>query len=971
MKKKVIIIPDSFKGSLTSEEAAKIIKKSAEKAGFEAIAFPVADGGEGSVDCILSVKGGTRFFKTVTGPDGNDTEAMYGITSDNIAVIEIAESSGITKQTELHPMTAGTFGFGSLISDALDKGARVFYLCLGGSASTDCGTGMAAALGARFFNEKNESFIPCGDTLSDIAHVDISGLDKRISESSFCVMTDVTNPLYGPEGAAVVFAPQKGADPEQVKKLDMGLKNAAERIAEATGIDEKKVCGAGAAGGTGYGCAAFLNAKTVSGIDMMLDLCGFDKMVKDADLIVTGEGRVDNQSLMGKVLSGILARSEGKPVTVFCGINELGEDTAERAGIEVVQTGDGRSTAESMKNAAVYLKEAADRYFRKFTQRTNILKVLLLFVVLCVFPCASACIFIDEEIIEEIPDPSEDPAPTEPAGSVVTPFPTATAGLTATPETTVAPETAVIPEPTATSEPETTPEPTVTPQPTAVPGLLLINEVLPTNNKYNKHNGAYHDMVELYNASDETILLSDFCLSDSKKHLTDYPLPDIGLAPGGYAVVYCTGEYDAKDDSDLGFKLSYFGEKLYLSDKAGNIKDEFKYPELPQNVSAGREGEEIRFYVNPSMGKPNQAGLTGIAETPLVNVAPGFYENGIEVSFVSAGEIRYTLDGSKPDKDSRVWDGKPIKISSNTAIRAYAFKEGALDSFDVTYSYFINAPEYELDVVRVSLKGSDFDTLNENYDKDLKYAANISLFSGGELKFSEDCSISLFGGSSKRYSKKSYKVKFSSEYGPTKLKYKVFDDLDIDEFDSLVLRSGSQDNEEALMRDEFTSGVSMSTGLIDSVLVQAYKPVDLYVNDEYWGIYYIREHVDEDMVSAHYGCDPEEVTIIKQMKDIEAGKGYRDFLDLWEYIKKNGLTSDEAYEYAGSVVDLKSVADYYIIQLWCGNLDMDNVKVAKARGKWFFILYDLDLTFCKPVEGTTERQIGTFNSSYYTLLVLR
>ncbi|MBO7336648.1 MAG: glycerate kinase, partial [Lachnospiraceae bacterium] len=235
MNKKVIIIPDSFKGSLTSEEAAAILKKSAENAGFEALAFPIADGGEGSVNSILSVKGGTRFFKTVTGPDGNDIEAMYGITSDNIAVIEIAESSGITKQKEPHPMTAGTFGFGSLIRDALDRGARKFLLCLGGSASTDCGTGMAAALGVVFLNEKKESFVPCGETLSDIANVDISGLDKRISESSFCVMTDVTNPLYGPEGAAYVFAPQKGADPEQVKKLDMGLKNAAEHIEKATG----------------------------------------------------------------------------------------------------------------------------------------------------------------------------------------------------------------------------------------------------------------------------------------------------------------------------------------------------------------------------------------------------------------------------------------------------------------------------------------------------------------------------------------------------------------------------------------------------------------------------------------------------------------------------------------------------------------------------------------------------------------
>ena len=320
---------------------------------------------------------------------------------------------------------------------------------------------------------------------------------------------------------------------------------------------------------------------------------------------------------------------------------------------------------------------------------------------------------------------------------------------------------------------------------------------------------------------------------------------------------------------------------------------------------------------------------------------------------------------------SRVWDGNPIVIKKNCTIRAYAEEESCLESFVASYGYFIGERDYELDVLMLSIDNGDFDTMNANYRSSRKYKANIALYSGGKPEFSIDCGICVTGCTSRAYAKKSYRVKFSSDYGPTKLRYRVFDDLDIDEFDSLVLRSGSQDNDGPLMRDEYISSLSLSSGYIDNVLAQAYRPVDLFINGEYWGIYYIRERIDEDMIAAHYGCEPEEVTLIEQMSEIKCGSDYKEWLDLWKYLKDHKLTDEAAYEYVESLVDLKSVADYFIIELWCGNVDPDNVRVAKAGdGKWFYVLFDLDLSLCREVKGTTDRYLGKYNSGLYTFNAL-
>ena len=361
---KVIVIPDSFKGSMSSPEVADILAAAAMKyVKCDVIKIPIADGGEGSVDCILRAKGGTRRLATVHSPEGTLIEAAFGIVDGNTAVIEIAESSGLTKQTGFHALDATTYGFGELIKAALDAGCRNFFLCLGGSATTDCGCGMAAALGVNFYNADKETFIPTGGTMSQVEKIDLSHLDQRVRQSTFTVMSDVINPLYGPMGAAYVFAPQKGATDEEVKILDAGLVHIAGVIERDCHVDSH-MNAAGAAGGTGYGCAAFLGAKIVSGIDGLLSLCRFDTLLQDCGLIVTGEGCLDSQSLMGKVLSGIRQHSGDIRIVSFCGICKARADELADRNISAVEIGRGIPLAESMSNGRHYLSLAADAYFK-------------------------------------------------------------------------------------------------------------------------------------------------------------------------------------------------------------------------------------------------------------------------------------------------------------------------------------------------------------------------------------------------------------------------------------------------------------------------------------------------------------------------------------------------------------------------------------------------------------------------------
>ena len=360
---KVIIAPDSFKGVLSAKAVADIIADgvAASFPGCVIEKMPIADGGEGSLETILSSTGGNVYETQVKAPDDRIITASFGVTSGSVAVVEMAQSSGLTKQAGLHPLSSSTYGFGQLISAALDKSARRFVLCIGGSATTDGGCGMAAALGAQFFSSGGDVFIPGGGALRDIAHISTEGLDTRVRESEFTVMCDVNNPLFGPNGAAHVYGPQKGAGPADVALLDDGLRHLGAVMLELFGRDYADVPGAGAAGGLGAGCMAFLGAKLVSGSDAILDVCGFSERLCGADLVITGEGRLDEQSFSGKALSGILKAAGKIPVCSICGVCTYAAAQKSSRSLKVFEASESISPEESMKNPEKYLRLAVSR----------------------------------------------------------------------------------------------------------------------------------------------------------------------------------------------------------------------------------------------------------------------------------------------------------------------------------------------------------------------------------------------------------------------------------------------------------------------------------------------------------------------------------------------------------------------------------------------------------------------------------
>ncbi len=315
--KKIVICPDSFKGTMSSMEVAEIIAAaiSAEKPNTSLVLLPIADGGEGTLDCFRKGIRGRLSTVQVRSSNFKLLNSDYLLTS-NGAIIESAKVIGITITEDMNPARTTTYGVGQLIADAL-RHTKKIILALGGSSTNDGGCGIASALGAKFFNKSGIDFVPTGGTLCEIERIDISALPKL----DMTCMCDVTNPIYGENGAAYVFAPQKGASPQMVKELDDGLRHLAQKIKESTGTDVSEIVGGGAAGATAAGMVAFFNAKLKSGIGVMLDTVGFDDIISDANLIITGEGRLDSQSFQGKAIDGILDRAMDKniPVIAICG----------------------------------------------------------------------------------------------------------------------------------------------------------------------------------------------------------------------------------------------------------------------------------------------------------------------------------------------------------------------------------------------------------------------------------------------------------------------------------------------------------------------------------------------------------------------------------------------------------------------------------------------------------------------------
>lgn len=328
-----ILVPDSFKGTLSAIEVCNIMKSSIKNLykGANIISVPVADGGEGTVDAFLYALGGEK--KSIWVSDAFNEQkilAHYAMLKDDIAVIEMAACAGLPLvKNRLEPDKTTTFGVGELIIDAINSGAKKIILGLGGSATNDGGCGMATALGVKFKDEQDQEFIPTGGTLSQIYKIDMNNIYSKIKDIEFISMCDVDNPLCGRLGASAVFAPQKGADEDMVKSLDEGLAHLAKIIKRDLHIEVKDIKGAGAAGGLGAGSIAFLQSKLTKGIDVILDTINFDKLVSKADIVFTGEGKFDSQSLHGKVVMGVANRSQKYKTPVIVVTGAIGENIQE------------------------------------------------------------------------------------------------------------------------------------------------------------------------------------------------------------------------------------------------------------------------------------------------------------------------------------------------------------------------------------------------------------------------------------------------------------------------------------------------------------------------------------------------------------------------------------------------------------------------------------------------------------------
>lgn len=351
MAQRIILAFDKFKGSLSSEQVARAFKQGWQSVvpDSDIVTVPIADGGDGLLQSLATALGASTRSVVAHDPLGRSISTHYA-TSGDMAIIEMAQVSGVAllKAEERNPMLTSSYGLGEVMLDALDRGARHMILGIGGSATNDCGMGMLEALGYRFYDAEGEVLEASGDAMCRVARIDVANVDARLFECEIVVASDVDNVLYGERGAAWVYAPQKGATPAMVEALDEGMR----RFAKVVGGEWHNVAGAGAAGGVGYALMALLGATLKPGIELVLGTVGFDALLDDAQLVVTGEGRIDRQTLMGKGPSGVLrcARSKGVPVIALGGRVEWCEEL-ESSGFERIYeaTPEGMALDEAMQ----------------------------------------------------------------------------------------------------------------------------------------------------------------------------------------------------------------------------------------------------------------------------------------------------------------------------------------------------------------------------------------------------------------------------------------------------------------------------------------------------------------------------------------------------------------------------------------------------------------------------------------------
>lgn len=473
---------------------------------------------------------------------------------------------------------------------------------------------------------------------------------------------------------------------------------------------------------------------------------------------------------------------------------------------------------------------------------------------------------------------------------------------------------------------------------------LLINEVMNNNYSYLPQNGGeYYDWIELKNNSSDTINLKDYYITTNINSKEMYKLPDVTLKPNELYVIIASGDEKLSNSSykHANFKISET-ESLYLM-KDNNVIDSMFVADIPLGYSMGRSDKSGYYYFNtPTPLKNNSNGVREVSYKPTFNISSGVYNNvdNLILEINSGGTVYYTLDGSNPTTSSKKYTG-PLSLTKTTTVKAITYEKGKIISKAEVGSYIINE-NHTFPVMSVSLKPSDFSYVSSNnWYEGIEVVAHAELYEDGK-SFSIPCGFKLFGGSTRGMAKKSFALKFRKKYGESELHYQVFDNRDFSTFNTLILRSGSQDSERALFRDVLMT--SLADGLIN-VDVQSYKPVILYINGQYWGIYNIREKIDAEFISNHYNVPEDNTDIVNILRGVDEGSG-TNYNNLVNYISSHDLSIQENYEYVKSKLDIESFVDFWIAETYAANNDILNARFFSNpqvdNGKFNMIFYDLD-----------------------------
>ena len=489
----------------------------------------------------------------------------------------------------------------------------------------------------------------------------------------------------------------------------------------------------------------------------------------------------------------------------------------------------------------------------------------------------------------------------------------------------------------------------------SVPKTLVINEAMNSNYSYLKQNGGnFYDWIELYNNSNDTVNLSEYCLSTSTNDICAYKLPNKELESGKYYIIMASGDENLSNNSyqHAGFKLGDV-DSIYLS-KDRKIIDTLFLNDIPKGYSYGK-GKNYGgyYYGTPTPGNENGSGTASVSYVPSASVKSGIFNNssGFEVAINGSGKIYYTLDGSTPTTSSNLYSS-PLNIKKTTVLRIMSKDSGKLGSKVETYSYIVNE-NHKLDIISLALNSSDLNNINSHTSTEStitkKVSAELLEQDGGGFKI--DAGLKLFGGSTRSYRKKSYELKFKKQFGPSELNYKVFDDVDSSVYNSLILRTGSQDEFEwskrILIRDIMATSLMKEYTKVD---VQAYKPVVVYINGKYWGLYFLREKVDETFVANHYNVTATKTNtdILRVDGEVKTGSN-KKYNSMINWITNNSLSNKNNYAKIKEQIDIENMCDFWIAEIYASNYDILNVRYFSNpdvdNGKWKFVFYDMDSAY--------------------------